>query len=123
MGGGFTPAKALQMETKNEGLLSHIAKEDRYFLALLGGFLVSILLIFGDKAAPFVREAVTPAIIVYSLGAGLIAQIQMMIGERERLRKEASGETFQGSPAWVFRIACIAHCINFASLVAWLIWQ
>jgi hypothetical protein len=109
------------MDQKPDSLIAHVAREDRYFLALLGGFIVSMLLLFGDNCGLFVKDVLTPSLVVYTIGTGLIGQIQMMAGNRESLRRAAAGQQFEGSPRQVFVAACTAHVLWFVALIGWLV--
>lgn len=100
-------------------IYSELRKNDRYFLAILAAFVLGLFLLFYKDLDPWMRRHFVPAFAVYLLGAALIAQIQNMVGIRERRRCEASHIPFIGSPPRIFLALVIAHVMWF---VGWLIY-
>jgi hypothetical protein len=66
---------------------------DRYFLTYVVGAILTLLMLFYDKHSIWMKETLMPAIPLYLIGTALVAQIQNMLGNRERIRQgKAIGE-------------------------------
>ena len=69
------------------------------------------------------QKQFVPTYIVYVIGAALIAQIQNMLGNRERLRNEAVGKPFVGSAPVAFWLSVVAHVGWFSAWIAFLLFH
>jgi hypothetical protein len=104
-----------------QDLYEELKKNDRYFLAILAAFVLGLLLVFYKDLQPWLQRDFVPALVVYLLGAALIAQVQNMAGIRERRRCEAEGKPFRGSPVVVYRSVIVAHVVWFGCWVLFLL--
>lgn len=105
----------------SESLLDEIKKNDRYFLAILGIFVLGLLLLFYKDLSWWMQKRFLPAYVVYLLGAGLLGQIQNMTGIRRRRKREAKGKPHVGTWWWIFWPIVALHLMWFGFWVATLI--
>lgn len=103
-------------------IFDEVKRNDRYFLPILGAFILGLLLLFYKDLDAWIQEKVVPGYVVYLLGAALIAQVQNMLGNRERLRCEAQARPFTGTKRSYFVAIVAFHITWFAAFVAF-VWR
>jgi hypothetical protein len=68
------------MVDSSRGIYDEVKRNDRYFLPILGAFILGLLLLFYKDLDPWIQKKLIPAYVVYLMGAALIAQVQNMLG-------------------------------------------
>jgi hypothetical protein len=90
---------------------------DRYFLTYVVGAIFAMLMLFYDKHGAWIKDTLMPSLPLYLVGTALIAQIQNMLGNRERIRKgKLPGEEVI-IPRWKFLAIIGSHIVWFSALV------
>lgn len=97
------------MQDKVVATIDDIRKNDRYYLSVFAFFVSIVVLLFSDKLDASVRDKIVTSLVVYAVGAALIAQIQNMLGNREALRCLARSQPFEGIHRGAFAGVCLAH--------------
>ncbi|TQK10711.1 hypothetical protein [Herbaspirillum sp. SJZ107] len=105
----------------NESLLTSISKNDRYFLAILGIFVLGLLLLSYKDLSDWIKNRFLPSYVVYLIGAGLLGQIQNMTGIRRRRYLAARNQPHTGTWAWIFWSIVVLHFVWFGTWLAILI--
>jgi hypothetical protein len=90
-------------------LLEKIRKDDRYFFSLLAVFILGLLLLFYKDLDLWIQQVFVPSFTIYIIGSALIAQIQMMLGNRKKLRCENKKIDFTGLETWQFSMIITSH--------------
>lgn len=71
--------------------------DTRYMPSVLGFFAALNILLFVDKVKDSIAEWLLPALIVYSLGAGILSYVQVLCGIRTKMKNiESTGDGGKG---------------------------
>jgi len=107
----------LAVRQKMKADLQTLAQDSRYLPSVLGFFGALILLLFVDKIPTQLSQWLLPALIVYSIGAGILSYIQAMIGVRSRSPEHISSGLPDRIPDRSFCILMTSHVIWFITFI------
>ncbi|MCC5849026.1 MAG: hypothetical protein JJU29_13145 [Verrucomicrobia bacterium] len=100
--------------------LQSLAQDSRYLPSVLGFFAVLILLLFVDKIPDNLSQWLLPALIVYSIGAGILSFIQAMLGVRSRDEEKIQKRLPDWIPEPAFWILIVAHILWFFVFICYI---
>lgn len=93
-----------------------------YGLTIAGAVLVGLLLLFLPELPSFLRRALLPALVIYTMGTALLAHIQVAVTASRNTKRAARGETPEGiksSHLTAILVVQVLWFLAFAGILAW----
>lgn len=102
-------------------VIAGVKTNDRYFVTLISIFVLIVLLLFIRDLPEWMKNVLIPALVAYTMGTCLIAQLQNMVGNRTELQCKARNREYEGTPKGFFWGAIIPlHALWFLGFLIYL---
>lgn len=97
--------------------ISFVGKYFQYGITLVSAFILGLLLLFFKELTNFFQDILIPSLVVYTIGSGLIACIQILLTVSANTKAMAKKETPSGIKEGNLTIIIITHIVWFALFI------
>ncbi len=107
----------------NESIAKFVAADIRYGITIVSTFLLGLALLFFKDFPDYYRSSLIPGLIVYTIGTGLLAHIQVVITASTNTKAKADGGAVRGINEASLRNINICHVVWFVAFIGYLVYR